>query len=75
MNDMRSELCVFFIYKNLCNIPGLYSKSPNLSPHPCRVKNTSLISIFGFAIEFDSSSCQRIRDAIALVGVRNSCNL
>ena len=47
---MRSKFCIFFVYKNLCNILRLYSKSSDLCSHPCCVKNTSLIHIFGFAI-------------------------
>ena len=66
MNDMRSKFCIFFVYKNLCNIPRLYSKSPDLCSHPCCVKNTSLIHIFGFAIAFDSSRCQSICNTVAI---------
>ena len=66
MNDMRSEFCIFFVYKNLCNILRLYSKSPDLCSHPCCVKNTSLIHIFGFAIAFDSSRCQSICNTVAI---------
>ena len=33
------------------------------------------IDIFGFTIELDSSSRQCIRDATALVGIRNGCDL
>ena len=25
MNDMRSKFCIFFVYKNLCNIPVSYT--------------------------------------------------
>ena len=66
MNDMRSKFCIFFVYKNLCNIPRLYSKSPDLCSHPCCVKNTSLIRIFCFAIAFDSSRCQSICNTVAI---------
>ena len=68
---MQCHICIFFIYKYLCDILWLYAQSSN----SCLIKCITPIDIFGFAIEFDSSSCQRIRDAIALAGVRNSCNL
>ena len=63
---MRSKFCIFFVYKNLCNILRLYSKSSDLCSHPCCVKNTSLIHIFGFAIAFDSSRCQSICNTVAI---------
>ena len=72
---MRSKFCIFFVYKNLCNIPRLYSKSPDLCLHPCCVKNTSLIRILGFAIAFDSSRCQSICNTVTIGWIRNRCYL
>ena len=48
---MQCHICIFFIYKYLCDILWLYAQSSN----SCLIKCITPIDIFGFAIEFDSS--------------------
>ena len=67
MYNVQSHINIFFVHKHLCDIPRFYAESPNSR----LVKCVMPIDIFGFAIEFNSSCRQRIRDAIALVRVIN----
>ena len=70
MYNVQSHISIFFVHKHLCDILRFYAEGSN----SCLIKCVMPIDIFGFAIEFNSICRQRIRDAIALVRVRNCCD-
>ena len=69
--DMECHVRIFFVHKYLRDILRFYTQCSD----SCLIERITPIGIFRFAIKLDSRSCQRIRDAVALVRIRNCCNL
>jgi hypothetical protein len=69
--NMECHVRIFFVHKYLRDILRFYTQRSD----PCLIERITPIDIFRFAIKLDSRSRQRIRDAVALVRVRNCCNL
>ena len=69
--DMECHLRIFFVHKYFRDILRFYTQRSD----PCLIERITPIDIFRFTIELDSRSRQRIRNAIALVRIRNCCDL